>query len=150
RVTSTLPQIVPSSGRTRKGNGCRGGPVTFEEMPAYFSEGQWDLLNPSQKAFCRDVIGKGFSGFPVPKPSVVSWMEKQKEPWATDLLGSEQKELLGEVCTGKQELAKLTWKLLARKKSLHLGNWHLGNWPLILPSPHWLFWFLPSFPHSPL
>lgn len=36
------------------------GPVTFEEVPTYFTEGQWDLLDPHHRILYRDVIGKDF------------------------------------------------------------------------------------------
>ncbi|XP_042310515.1 zinc finger protein 157-like [Sceloporus undulatus] len=53
--------------------------MSFEQVAVYFTEEEWDLLDPGQKAFYKEVMLENFETvvfLETPKPDLITWLEE--------------------------------------------------------------------------
>ncbi|XP_075768738.1 uncharacterized protein LOC142821498 isoform X2 [Pelodiscus sinensis] len=79
--------------------------VTFEEVAVYFSEEEWALLDPGQRALYRNVMQENYKavswlGFAVSKAHVISWAKQGEELWIPYLQGCEKEDIISHIHTG--------------------------------------------------
>nr|XP_033788013.1 gastrula zinc finger protein XlCGF57.1-like isoform X2 [Geotrypetes seraphini] len=79
-------------------------PVTFEDTAIYFSQEEWDDLEEWQKELYKDVMKENYEilislGSPAVTPDIISYIERVKELYIGDELGSEERETRKSSCS---------------------------------------------------
>ncbi|XP_069859735.1 zinc finger protein 75A-like isoform X1 [Dipodomys merriami] len=78
--------------------------LAFDDVAMYFSQEEWELLNPTQKSLYNDVMQENYNTvislalFVLPKPKVIFCLEQGEEPWVQG--SSDFKDSRRGFCTG--------------------------------------------------
>nr|XP_027807779.1 zinc finger protein 84 isoform X2 [Marmota flaviventris] len=85
---------------------------SFEDLCVAFSQKEWLLLGPHQKALYKDVMLENYHvlvslGYEVMKPDVIFKLEQGEEPWVGD--GDTPRSDSAEMWSALEKM-KLSWK----------------------------------------